>query len=86
MSATPDNLAKKIEQTRDFIRQILTGEISPATCPGLFVEGDDVLFHALFFLDLNDRAWLEAQLVDETYPQAARDLVRRCRPQMFVTE
>jgi hypothetical protein len=27
-----------------------------------------------------DRAWLEAQLVDEAYPQAARDLVRWCRP------
>jgi hypothetical protein len=86
MSATPDDRAKEIEQTREFIRRILTGEISPATRPGLFVEGDDVLFHALAFLELNDRAWLEAQLADEAYPQAARDLVRQCRPQPLFAE
>ena len=80
MRTTPDELLERIEDTRGFVQRILTGEISAVTDPLLFVEGDDTLFHALFFLDVNDHAWLDAQLADELYPEACRELVRRQAP------
>lgn len=84
MSSTPDPQTKRIEDTRSFVRRILTGELTPDTHPWTFEE--DAVIHALLFLLQQDRPWLDAQLVDESYARAARDLVRRNMPQERLPE
>jgi hypothetical protein len=60
---------------RAFVLEVLEGRITSET---LFEE--DTFFFTLLAMMHGDREWLEARLSDETYPLAARELIRRVMP------
>jgi hypothetical protein len=64
---------------RALVLEVLEGRITPEN-DAVFLFEEDTFFFTLLAMMHGDREWLEARLSDETYPLAARELVRRLLP------